>query len=80
MATKVSYELPVGNVENIALRITRRSGSSKHGELAIWQNEIGFKPSNHETFYVVSWTELADFIVEKGKRGKKKAAAVKHEV
>jgi hypothetical protein len=76
MATSVKYELPVGNIEKIGLRITRRTGAGKHGELAIWQNEIGFKPSDFEYFYVVSWNDLATWIKDNGKKGKKKAAAV----
>ena len=80
MATKVSYELPIGNIEKIGLRITRRARNAKHGELAVWQNEIGFKPSDHEQFFVVSWSELTAFIQENGKRAKRKAASVKHQL
>ncbi len=79
MATSVKYELPVGNIEKVGLRITRRTGASKHGELAIWQNEIGFKPSDFEHFYVVSWKDLAAWIIENGTKGKKKAAAVRNQ-
>lgn len=79
MATFVRYELPVGNIEKIGLRVTRRTGINKHGELGIWQNEVGFKPSDHEYFKVVSWGDLATWIEKNGKQKKKKAAAVKHE-
>ena len=80
MATSVKYELPAGNIEKIGLRITRRTGSGKHGELGIWQNEIGFKPTDHESFFVVSWSDLTEWIQANGKRGKKKAAAVEARV
>jgi hypothetical protein len=76
LATTVKYELPVGNIEKIGLRITRRTGTGKYGELAIWQNEIGFKPVDFENFFVVSWHDLATWIQENGKKGKRKAAAV----
>ena len=77
MATSVKYELPVGNIEKIGLRITRRTSSGgKDGELGIWQNAIGFKPKDHEYFFVVSWDELTAWIQGNGKRGKKKAASV----
>ncbi len=79
MATSVKYELPVGNIEKIGVRITRRSGGNKHGELGVWQNEIGWKPSDHEFFFVVPWNELTAWIQQNGKRGRRKAAAVKHE-
>ncbi len=80
MATSVKYELPVGNIEKIGVRITRRTSSKgKDGELGIWQNAVGFKPSDHEYFYVVSWDDLTAWIRTNGKRSKKKAASVKHE-
>lgn len=80
MATSVKYELPIGNIEKIGVRITRRTSSmGKDGELGIWQNAIGFKPRDHEYFYVVSWDELTTWIQGNGKRRKKKAACVKHE-
>lgn len=80
MATSVKYELPIGNIEKIGLRITRRkSNTGKDGELGIWQNEIGFKPSDYEYFFVVSWDDLTAWIRQNGKKGKKKAASVKHE-
>jgi hypothetical protein len=79
VATSVTYELPIGNIEKIALRVTRRTGGTKYGELAIWQNEIGFKPTDFEHFFVVSWHDLATWIQQNGKKGKRKAAAVKHQ-
>jgi hypothetical protein len=80
LATSVKYELPVGNIEKIGVRITRRTNSGKQGELAIWQNEVGFKPSDHEYFFVVSWTELAQWIKdnEQGEEGKLRLLRMKN--
>jgi len=79
VATTVTYEVPVGNIEKIGVRITRRTGNGKHGTLGIWQNQIGFKPSDHETFFVISWDELTEWITTNGSRKKMKTARTKHE-
>jgi hypothetical protein len=79
VATTVKYEIPVGGIEKIGIRITRGTGNGKYGVLGIWQNDVGFKPADHEKYYVVSWDDLTKWITENGRRDRKKTARTRHE-
>lgn len=74
MANSVKFAIPEREIDNVGVNFVRRHNGSKHGEMAVWQNHIGWKPASHEFYFMVTWEEFAEFAEQLGRRAKGKTA------
>jgi len=77
MDTRLSFAVPLLEVQQTGVTFTRKKGTITHGELTIRQNHIVWRPKGNEYVFNVTWEQLAKFAEENGKRVRPKKTPVK---
>jgi hypothetical protein len=77
MDTRLSFAVPLLEIQQTGITFTRKKGTTTHGELTIRQNHIVWRPKGNEYVFNVTWEQLAKFAEENGKRVRPKVTTVK---
>jgi hypothetical protein len=68
MDTRLSFAVPLLEVQQTGVTFTRKKGTITHGELTVRQNHLVWRPKGNEYVFNVTWEQLAKFAEENGKR------------